>query len=138
MKGNRKSRNRQIADGEYDPFRHLRVSENDLLCIEYWNIDAVIPVLIAPRFRAFVEGVEGCGATPGAFYDIDEDGDFTRREGWEAWHRVLKKMQYAFDTMEKNTYGVHGSVTDGLTAAQTKDVEEGLLLFAKNYFNLWY
>lgn len=51
---------------------------------------------------------------------------------------VLKKIQYAFDAMEVNTYGCHSSVLDGLSDAQKERVREGLLLFAKNYFALWY
>lgn len=132
-----------------DNFRYLRVNEDQIMGAEFWNIDVVTPVLLAPRFRAFVEGCERCGATSASYYDIDSDGNLVETKAitdvdddasaaWEGWHKVLKKIQYAFDAMEVNTYGCHSSVLDGLSDAQKKRVEEGLLLFAKNYFALWY
>ena len=145
------------TNDEYDGFRYLRVKEDELPGTEYWNINSTTAVLIAPRFRTFIEGVEGCGATPGSFYDIDKDGNFVKfglrlndgssidpaddDEGdavWQCWHRVLKKMQYAFDTLEKNTYGMKASLISDLSEEEIKKVQVGLLLFAKNYFLLWY
>lgn len=132
-----------------DKIRRLRVSNDQIMGVESWNIDVVTPVLLAPRFRAFVEGSELCGATPSGYYGIDFDGNFVEMKAftdinddvsaaWEGWHKVLKKIQYAFDAMEVNTYGCHSSVLDGLSDAQKERVSEGLLLFAKNHFLLWY
>ena len=141
----------------YDDWIYLRVKDKDVNAIEYWNLETVIPVFIAPRLRALIKGMEGCGATPAEFYDLDKDGNFVRdslRYGnektgalpdnkdddhmWERWHAVLKKIQYAFDTLEKNTYGIHSSLLDDLSEEQRQKVNEGLMLFAKNYFSLWY
>jgi hypothetical protein len=47
-------------------------------------------------------------------------------------------MQYAFDTLEKNTYGMKASLISDLSEEEIKKVQVGLLLFAKNYFLLWY
>lgn len=144
--------------GEYDEFRYLRVKDiNKVNPIEYWNVENATVVFVVPRLRALIEGMERCGATPGSYYDIDEDGNFVKggmrsaMEGcvdlpdnkdvdstWMGWHKVLKKIQYAFDTLEVNTHGCHSSLTDGLTDEQLKKVNEGLLLFAKNFFYLWY
>lgn len=144
--------------GEYDEFRYLRVKDiNKVNPIEYWNVESATVVFVAPRLRALIEGMEGCGATPGSYYDIDESGNFIQgglraaMEGcvdlpdnkevdgtWKGWHSVLKKIQYAFDTLEANTSGCHSSMTDGLTDEQMKKVNEGMLLFAKNFFKLWY
>lgn len=144
------------SKSEYDEFRYLRVKEDDLRCIEYWNIDSTAAVLIAPRLRAFVKGVERYGATPGSYYDIDKEGNFVKGGWrlndsildqpdddrldavWQGWHSVLKKMQYAFDTLEKNTYGMKASLFYELSDEEARKVQDGLLLFAKNYFYLWY
>lgn len=144
--------------GELDEFRYLRVKDiNKVNPIEYWNVENATVVFVAPRLRALIEGMEGCGATPGSYYDIDENGNFIMRgircamdgcvdlpdnknvdSTWAGWHNVLKKIQYAFDTLETNTHGCHSSLTDGLTEMQLKNVNDGLLLFAKNFFYLWY
>lgn len=157
MKGDKKESKKQKAV-KFDEWEYLRVKDDDIRSIEYWNIDSVTPVLLAPRFRAFVEGIEGVGGTPSTYYDIDDEGNFIKNAptmpiadsleqpdsddalnaAWEGWHKVLKKIQYAFDTLEACSYGIHGSVTDMLSEEQLKKVEDGLLLFAKNYFSLWY
>lgn len=97
--------------GEYDEFRYLRVKDiNKVNPIEYWNVESATVVFVAPRLRALIEGMEGCGATPGSYFDIDEDGNFVKggmrsaMEGcvdlsdnkdvdstWKGWHKVLKK-----------------------------------------------
>lgn len=144
--------------GEYDEFRYLRVKDiSKVNPIECWNVENATVVFVAPRLRALIEGIEGCGATPGSYYDIDGNGNLIHyglraaMEGcvdlpdnkdiddtWTGWHKVLKKMQYAFDTLEVNTRGFHSSLTDGLTDEQKRKVNEGLMLFAKNFFYLWY
>lgn len=155
-----KSNKKNIKDSVVDDWDYLRVNNDNMKAIEYWNLDTVIPVFIAPRLRALVKGMEGCGATPAVFYDIDKNGNFIRKgyrteadntvdssddyeddvddSLWESWHKVLKKIQYTFDTLEANTYGVHSTILDGLDEEQKQKVNDGLMLFAKNYFFLWY
>lgn len=154
------SKTQDIEKGKesfFDNWAYLRLKDDKINAIEYWNLETVIPVFIAPRLRALVKGMEGCGATPADFYDIDKNGNFIKDgynsamentvelsddgdddSDWERWHTVLKKIQYAFDTLEANTYGVHSTLLDGLSDEQKHKVKEGLMLFAKNYFSLWY
>lgn len=155
-----KSNKKNITASFVDDWDYLRVNDDKMKAIEYWNLETVIPVFIAPRLRALVKGMEGCGATPAVFYDIDKDENFIKMgysteidntkdlsdddednvdySLWESWHKVLKKIQYAFDTLEVNTYGVHSTILDGFDEEQKQKVNDGLMLFAKNYFFLWY
>lgn len=138
-----------------DSWDYLRAKDDGIKPTDYWNLDAATVVLIALRLRAMIKGMERCGATPSVYYDIDDKGNFIRSDSsismessgelstddedpsWTGWHKVLKKMQYAFDTMEANTYGVHSSILDGLNDEEKQKVKDGLLLFAKNFFSLW-
>lgn len=108
-----------------DPWADLRVKDIERLPLEeVYSVNETLVVFFAPRFRLFVECVEGCGATPLGLE-------------WEEWHGILKKIQFAFDTMEHKTYDACISA-DEFTEEEVARINEGLALLGKWFFHLWY
>lgn len=111
--------------GNYDPWEDRMAWDIERLPLEeVYSVNETLVVFFAPRFRLFVECLEGCGATPLGLE-------------WEEWHSILKKIQFAFDTMEQKTYGDNISA-DEFTGDEVSRINEGLALLAKWFFHLWY
>lgn len=144
-------------DKEYDAWAHLRVkNEDDIPDTDYWNLEDAATLFIAPRLRLLVKGMTKYGCVPGSFISSDDcsltinehavndsispdNSDKKTDDDFSRWHEVLKKMQYAFDTLENNI-GMGDGIyhLDKFSDKQEKAIQEGLELFAKNYFDLWY
>lgn len=108
-----------------DPWEGYRVEDIDKLPLEeVYSVYETLVVFFAPRFRLFVERVEDCGATPDELE-------------WKEWHGILKKIQSAFDLMERETYNL-GASPEAFTKEEFAQINEGLALLSKWFFHLWY
>lgn len=108
-----------------DPWAGYRVGDIGQLPLEeVYSVYETLVVFFAPRFRLFVERVEDCGATPDGLE-------------WEEWHDILKKIQSAFDLMERETYNL-GATPEAFTKEKLAHINEGLALLSKWFFHLWY
>lgn len=131
---------------EHDAWEYLRVKdENKIPVIETYNLSVATTLFIAPRLRVLVEGITNCGATPIDFIDRDSDGtEFgismeNLEKASNDWNNKLLKMQYAFDSLEKNISKTRGIFElNKFSKEQRSKIEEGLSLFAKHYCDLWY
>jgi hypothetical protein len=93
---------------------------------EVWNLDGTFAKFVLPRLKRFKEVNRGYPA------------DIT----YEDWCDCIDKMIYAFDNVEceNKTYdGVEWyDMTPEARQAVTDKVKEGLDLFRKYYFSLWW
>lgn len=93
---------------------------------ETWTLDYSLAKLISPRLKRFKELKRGVPL----FDNIDVDKDYDLAEA--QWEEIIDKMIAAFDLI---------IVDDGslfFDEEQQKKVEEGLDLFRKYIFNLWW
>lgn len=93
---------------------------------EVYNLDVASVLFLAPRIRLLIKGgFEKCGATPNWLADRLGHLD------WEQWYAILKKMQFAFDTLEQSIDDTGLYDLSALTIAQKDGIHEGLELFGK-------
>jgi hypothetical protein len=83
---------------------------------ETWALDGSLAKLILPRLKRFKE------------LNICFPQEFTEGE----WDVVLDKMVFAFE------WSASEKKYDWIDADEFKKVEEGLALFSKHYFSLWW
>ena len=98
------------GDKRWDDFKQQRL-ERGFDDSETWALDCTIAKFIEPRLRRFKEIKAGYPAI------ISE----------EKWDDILDKMIYAFECINKDT------ISDN-----EDSVDEGLDLFRKYFFNLWW
>lgn len=98
------------GDKRWDDFKQQRL-ERGFDDSETWALDCTIAKFIEPRLRRFKEIKAGYPAI------MSE----------EKWDDILDKMIYAFECINKDT------VSDN-----EDSVDEGLDLFRKYFFNLWW
>lgn len=124
-------RNRETARLKVDklhPWAAFLAREKDFHSDECYNLDVATVLFLAPRIRLLIKGgFEKCGATP----TIPELHTDDSHENWERWHVVLKKIQYAFDTLESCVDDTGLIDTSMIAQEQKVEVGEGLLLFGK-------
>lgn len=85
-------------------------------------------LFLAPRIRLLIKGgFEKCGATP----YIPELHTEDSHKNWGLWRAILKKIQFAFDTLERCVDDTGLIDTSIITQEQKARVDEGLLLFGK-------
>lgn len=124
-------RNRETSRFKVDshhPWAAFLARERNFHSDECYNLDVATVLFLAPRIRLLIKGgFEKCGATPNipGFHTDDS------HENWERWHTVLKKIQYAFDTLESCVDDTGLIDTSTITYKQKAKVDEGLLLFGK-------
>lgn len=122
----------RYSKGKYHPWAGFLAREKDFNSDEAYNLDVTAVLFIAPRLRLLIKGIEQCGATPVGYKDIPNDNT-----AWEAWHRILKKIQFAFDTLEQciDDGGVYD--LSNLSPTEIEDIDEGLILFGKYLYYLY-
>lgn len=92
---------------------------------EVYNLDVAATLFLAPRIRLLIKGgFEQCGATP-AIQSIDG------KTAHESWRAILKKIQFAFDTLESIVDDTGLYDWDRVTSEQREKIDEGLALFGK-------
>lgn len=94
---------------------------------DLWALDYTLANLLTVYLKEFIEVISYSGATPACFC-FDEDGNHID-DGWDKWHEVLCKMQYAFEHYEES------STNSELSSQEDEHIQEGIDLFAK-YFRL--
>lgn len=130
-KANLPFRNRETsrlkADSQH-PWAAFLSREKNFHSDEVYNLDVATVLFLAPRIRMLIKGgFEKCGATP----YIPELHTDNSHDNWEQWHAILKKIQYAFDTLESCVDDT-GLINVSVISQEHKAmVDEGLLLFGK-------
>lgn len=116
----------RYSNSKHHPWAGFLKRESDFHSDEVYNLDVTAVLFIAPRLRLLIKGgFEKCGATPNWFDD---------RLGhleWEQWRAILRKMQFAFDTLEQSIDDTGLYDLSALTIAQKDGIHEGLELFGK-------
>lgn len=92
-----------------------------------WSLNTHLAQIIAPRLRRFKE--LNTHAWPGPVEGMPGTGRF---ETFEEWQEALSKMIYAFEC-----YGAEDRDFWEFSESERKKIEEGLMLFAKCYGDLW-
>lgn len=127
------------ADSQH-PWAAFLSREKNFHSDEVYNLDVATVLFLAPRIRLLVKGgFEKCGATP----YIPELHTDNSHDNWEQWHAILKKIQYAFDTLEKKIQeypddSLRTIFDDRLTEQERKKVQSGLNSFARNLKDMEY
>ena len=95
---------------------------------EVYDLDRLLAAFISPHLKKLAE----IGATiPVSYCELDDDGKVTNYEvAAAAWKNDISKMIVALELVAKNERHM-------LTEYQQSRVQEGLVLFAKHYFDLW-
>lgn len=94
---------------------------------ELWSLDHTIANFVYPRLKAFRKAH---GGVPREFCELNASGKWiNRKKSIKKWHDTLDKMVLAFElaAQDKVTY----------TKEEEDQMQEGLKLFAENFFNLW-
>lgn len=118
----------RLKHDERHPWAAFLARESEFHSDECYNLDVAAVLFLAPRIRLLIKGgFEKCGATP----YIPELHTEDRYKNWEQWHAVLKKIQYAFDTLEHCVDDTGLINISAITQEQKASVDEGLLLFGK-------
>ena len=86
---------------------------------ETWNLDYTIASFIVPRLKRFKEITNG----------------YPGKITWEEWEEILDKMINAFELQVKEDDNIQ---TLEQEKAEYEIIQEGLNLFAKYYFCLWW
>lgn len=116
----------RYSNGKHHPWAVFLKRESDFHSDEAYNLDVTAVLFIAPRLRLLIKGgFEKCGATPNWLDDRLGHLD------WEQWHTILKKMQFAFDTLEQSIDETGLYDLSALTTEQKEGIYEGLELFGK-------
>lgn len=98
---------------------------NDFFFEECWNLDMTLSALILPRLIHFRDN--HCG-TPGCVFEYDEKGNIlNEEEGRQKWEEILDKMIWAF----------YLYIKEDCNEENNKQIDEGLELFAKYFYDLW-
>lgn len=84
-----------------------------------WSLDGPTARFLAPRLRRFIEVVNG--------HPMDMS--------MEEWVTILEKMQFAFQTIADDTEGFRDWAED---EELNRRVDEGINLFSKYFFHLWW
>ena len=99
---------------------------NNFFFEECWNLDMTLSALILPRLIHFRDN--HCG-TPGCVFEYDEKGNIlNEEEGRQKWEEILDKMIWAFYLYIKE---------EDCKEENNKQIDEGLELFAKYFYDLW-
>ena len=96
--------------------RQAKKKRNKSIYRDTWNLDWAIAKFVHPRLVRFKEVTNGY---PGFLESIDE------------WYEILDKMIIAFELIIKGDLW-------GTSEDDHKKMEEGLDLFRKYYFHLWW
>lgn len=116
----------RYSNSNHHPWSGFLKRESNFHSDEVYNLDVTAVLFIAPRLRLLIKGgFEKCGATPNWFDDRLGHLD------WEQWFAVLKKMQFAFDTLEQSIDETGLYDLSELTVEQKEGINEGLELFGK-------
>lgn len=116
----------RYSSGKHHSWANFLKRETDFHSDEVYNLDVTVVLFVAPRLRLLIKGgFEKCGATPNWF-----DAKLGHLD-WEQWHVILKKMQFAFDTLEQSIDDTGLYDLSQLTLEQKADVDEGLEIFGK-------
>lgn len=85
---------------------------------ELWNFYVTIAKWITPRLEAFIRLTSKAQSTP------------CKIDSYEQWKKILEKMLFSFKSI---------AYEDEIDWSEAKEVEvnEGITLFAKYFFNLW-
>lgn len=117
----------RYATREHDPWAGFRKRESCFHSDEAYNLDVTATLFLAPRIRLLVKGgFNKCGAVPAI---LGHDGDGTAAR--ERWTGILKKIEFAFDTLESIVDGTGLYDWDRVTGEQREKIDEGLALFGK-------
>lgn len=95
--------------------RQAKKKRNKSIYRDTWNLDWAIAKFVHPRLVRFKEVTNGY---PGTL------------ESPEEWDEILDKMIKAFEIIKKGTWDIH--------KYEEPIVDEGLDLFRKWYFHLWW
>lgn len=118
----------RMKHDEHHPWAAFLSRESEFHSDECYNLDVAAVLFLAPRIRLLIKGgFEKCGATP----YIPELHTEDSHKNWELWHAILKKIQFAFDTLERCVDDTGLINTSTITQGQKARVDEGLLLFGK-------
>lgn len=124
-------RRRETSRMKHDahhPWAAFLARESAFHSDECYNLDVATVLFLAPRIRLLIKGgFEKCGATP--YIPELHTGD--SHENWKRWHTVLKKIQFAFDTLEHCVDATGLIDKSSITNERKAMVDEGLLLFGK-------
>lgn len=96
-------------DKRWDEFKQQRL-QRGFDSSETWNLDSTISQFIEPRLEVFKKETQGC---PAELTD-------------EEWDNILNKMLFAFHCINTEDHD------------HNAEVQEGLDLFRKYFFSLWW
>lgn len=121
----------RYSHGRQHPWAAFLAREKNFHSDEVYNLDVTAVLFLAPRLRLLIKGIEQCGATPVGYKDIPKD-----ETAWEVWHEILKKIQFAFDTLESGVDDCGVYELSHLSSKERENVDEGLNLFGKYMLRL--
>lgn len=97
---------------------------------EIWSLDVTHAQWILPRLQRLLEVKNGY---PSEFSNPDDDMDDS---GLERWRGILSKMVRAFDLIAQKWDDAEWQ--ENAEAPEYREIEDGLVLFAKYHGNLWW
>lgn len=116
----------RFSNAKHSPWADFLKRESNFHSEEVYNLDVTAVLFIAPRLRLLIKGgFEKCGAIPNWF-----DARLGHLD-WEQWHAILKKMQFAFDSLEQSIDETGLYDLSELTIEEKEGIYEGLELFGK-------